>query len=61
MKIEDYEGFVCLDMDDGRLVFEPRETLSEIERERADLHIGSCPACQLDMDCDYLISQFEDN
>ena len=48
-------------MDDGRLVFEPRETLSEIERERADLHIGSCPTCQLDMDCDYLISQFEDN
>ena len=57
----DVDEFSCVNMDDGRLVFEPRETLTEDEREKADLHMGSCPACQADMDFDYLMNKMGEN
>lgn len=49
----------CIDMEDGRLVFEPRDTLTEDEKERADLHIGTCLACRLDMEFDFLIRRVD--
>lgn len=54
-----YSEVVCINAEDGCLVFEPRDGLTETERERADLHLGDCPACQLDLDCDYLMSRIE--
>ena len=54
---EDLVEFVCLNMEDGRLVFEPREALTEDEKERANLHVGVCPACKDDMEFDYLIDR----
>ena len=48
-------------MDDGQLVFEPREKLTEDERERADLHLGYCSACQFDMDFDFLMNRMGEN
>ena len=58
---DDFDAFVCIDMDDGRLVFESRETLTEDEQERADLHLGYCPACQADMDFDFLMNRIGKN
>ena len=48
-------------MEDGRLVFEPRETLTEDEKEKADFHVGCCPACQADMEFDYLVNRMDEN
>jgi hypothetical protein len=53
LKEDDDFEVTCIDMDDGRLVFAPRETLTEVEKERADLHLGCCPACQIDLDFEY--------
>lgn len=53
----DFDEFACVNMDDGRLVFEERETLTEDERERADLHFGYCASCQFDLDFDYLMNR----
>ncbi len=50
---------VCINSDDGCLVFEPRDGLTDTERERANLHLGDCPACQLDLDCDYFMGSIE--
>ncbi len=58
---DDYDECACVSMDDGRLVFEQRETLTEDERERADLHLGYCPACQSDMDFDFLMNRLGEN
>jgi hypothetical protein len=35
--------------------------MTEDEPERADLHLGYCPACQVDMDFDFLMSQLGEN
>ncbi|MFT3746147.1 MAG: hypothetical protein QM785_17890 [Pyrinomonadaceae bacterium] len=43
----------CINPEDGELVFASRSALTEEEKERADFHIGSCPACQEDMDFDH--------
>jgi hypothetical protein len=59
MSLDDYAWEECVDMEVGRLVFEPRESLSETERERADLHVGCCLSCQLDMYHDYLMDRIE--
>ena len=61
MKDHDDLEVACINMDDGRLVFEPREKLTEDERERADLHLGCCPACQFDMDFDFLMNRMGEN
>lgn len=53
----DDDLLVCTNMDDGQLVFAPRWSLTDEERERADLHIGGCYACQADMDYDQLFSR----
>ena len=58
---DDVDEFACIDMEDGRLVFEPRGTLTEDEKERADLHVGRCPACQDDMEFDYLMNRMGEN
>ena len=58
---DDFDEVVCVNTDDGRLVFESRETLTEDERERADLHFGCCPACQTDLDFDFLMNQLGEN
>lgn len=58
---DDLDEFVCSNMEDGRLVFEPRETLTEDEQERADLHFGCCPACQADFDFDFLMNRLGEN
>ena len=55
MKDDNDLEVTCIDMEDGRLVFEPRETLTEAEKEKADLHIGCCPACQIEFDIDYFM------
>lgn len=55
---DDDDGqLVCTNTDDGQLAFAPRWSLTEEEKERADLHIGSCLACQIDMDYDYFFSR----
>jgi hypothetical protein len=54
---ENFDEFVCSNMEDGRLVFEPRGMLTEDEKERADLHVGGCSACQADMDFDFLMNR----
>jgi len=54
---EDYLESTCVNMDEGWLVFEPRAILTEEQKERADLHVGDCPACQSDMEFDYLMSR----
>ncbi len=48
---------ICMNMDEGQLVFAPRYSLTEEEKERSDLHIGSCLACQNDMDFDQFFSR----
>lgn len=53
---DDLGEAICVNMDDGRLVFESRETLTEEERERADFHVGYCPACQTDVDVEYFLN-----
>lgn len=58
---DDLDEVVCVNMDDGRLVFESRETLTEDELERADIHLGYCPACQIDLDFDFLMHQLGEN
>ncbi len=58
---DDFDEFACVNMDDGRLIFEPREILTEDELERADLHLGYCPACQADLDFDYLMNRMGEN
>ena len=58
---EDFDEFVCSNMEDGRLVFEPRETLTEDEKEKADFHVGCCLACQADMDFDHLMNRMGEN
>ena len=50
---DDYDDVPCINTEDGELVFASRSTLSEEEKDRADLHLGSCLACQTDMDFDY--------
>ena len=57
MKDIDDDLPVCSNPDDGQLVFAPRSSLNEEEKERADLHIGSCFACQTDMDFDHLFNR----
>lgn len=57
---EDLVEFVCSNMEDGRLVFEPRGTLTEDEKERADLHVGCCPACKADMESDLLLDRMDE-
>lgn len=53
---------VCDNTDDGHLVFAPRETLTDEEKEIADFHFERCEACQLDMDVDYFLSRiFQQN
>lgn len=54
----DYSEPICENQNDGRLVFEPRDELTESERERADLHLGNCSACEFDMDIEYLLRRF---
>ena len=49
----DYNQSPCINTGDGELVFASRSTLTEEEKERADLHIGSCLACQTEMDFDF--------
>ncbi len=61
MKEDDDFEVTCIDMDDGRLVFALRETLTEVEKERADLHLGYCPACQVDLDFDFLMKRLGEN
>ena len=61
MKIDEHSELVCVNSDDGQLVFEPRNTLSESERERADLHFGSCPACQDNMEFEHLMNRMGEN
>ena len=61
MKDPDDLEVTCINTDDGRLVFDPRETLTEAEKERADLHLGYCPACQFDMDFDFLMNRIVEN
>jgi hypothetical protein len=56
---DDLDEFACIDMEDGRLVFEPREALTE--KERADLNVGRCPACQDDIEFDYLMNRIVEN
>lgn len=58
---DDFDEFTCVNMDDGRLVFEPRGTLTNEELERADLHVGYCPSCQADMDFDFLMNRLGEN
>lgn len=55
--LNDYEPPACTNPEDCELVFAPRLSLTEEERERADLHLGSCFACQTDMDFDYFFSR----
>jgi len=55
--INDYDELVCVSMDDGSLVFEARESLTEDEKERADFHIGTCLACQRDMETEFLFDR----
>lgn len=50
---DDYEDVPCINTEDGELVFAVRSALTEEEKDRADLHLGSCVACQTDMDFDY--------
>lgn len=52
-EVDDYADSPCINHEDGELVFASRSALTEQEKERADLHIGSCPTCQEDMDFDY--------
>lgn len=53
----DYDQLACTNLDDGQLVFAPCWSLTEEEKERADLHIVSCLACQTDMDFDHFFSR----
>lgn len=51
------DQLICTNTDDGQLVFAPPWTLTDEERERADLHIVSCLACQTDMDFDHFFNR----
>lgn len=51
-EFDDPDNSPCINIEDGELVFASRSALTEKEKERADLHIGSCLACQTDMDFD---------
>lgn len=52
-EVEDHDDSPCINKEDGELVFASRSALTEEEKDRADLHIGSCLGCQTDMDFDY--------
>ena len=53
---------VCNNADDGPLVFAPRQTLTDEEQERADLHFDRCLACQIDLDVEYFLTRvFHEN
>lgn len=58
---DDLDEVICINMNGGRLGFESRETLNEDERERADFHFGYCPACQVDLDFDFLMNWLGEN
>lgn len=60
-QVDNYSEFDCINMDDGKLVFEPRDTLTEDEKELADLHLGCCLACQIDMEFDHLMNRMDEN
>lgn len=50
---DDHDASPCINTEDGELVFASRSALTEEEKDRADLHIDSCLACQADMDFDH--------
>lgn len=49
----------CINMDEGQLVFEQRETLSEVEKELADIHIGCCLSCRMEMEFEQLMDRID--
>lgn len=49
----------CINPDDAQLTLEPRETLTDEEKELADIHLTSCLSCQMDFEFDRLIDQME--
>lgn len=60
--VENDVEMMCEDFDEGYLVFAPPETLTDEQRERADLHLSRCLACQIDVDVEYLYNRvFSEN
>lgn len=59
--VDNYSEFECINLEDGQLVFELRETLTEDEKELADLHFGCCLACRMDMEFSNLLNQIDNN
>ena len=52
-EVDDDDENPCTNIEDGELVFASRSAMTDQEKERADLHIGSCLACQNEMDFDH--------
>jgi len=57
--VDDLDLCECINLDDGQLVFEQRDTLTEDEKELADIHVGCCLSCRMDMEFDRLMNRME--
>ena len=60
-EVDNYSEFECIKTDGGQHVLEPRDTLTEDEKELGDLHLGCCPACRIDMEFYHLIECMDEN
>lgn len=58
-QVDDYDACECINMDDGQLVFEQRDTLTEDEKELADIHISCCLSCRMEMEFEQLMHQMD--
>jgi len=58
-EVDDFDPCECINMDDGQLVFEQRDSLTEDEKELADIHVSCCLACRMDMEFDRLMNQMD--
>lgn len=49
----------CINPEDAQLVYEPRDALTDDEKEVLDLHLACCLSCQTDWEFDRMAEQFE--